>query len=144
MQKGNASALRRGRFSCEGQIYHITITCKKRYPYFNDPILARHAVLCLKRLTPEASTLAFVIMPDHIHWLMQLNQIKSLSETVRLFKIMVTKKTGVSVWQKGYHDHALRKEETVVDVARYIVLNPVRAGLCKSVRQYPWWDYVYL
>ncbi|WP_415883399.1 REP-associated tyrosine transposase [Neptuniibacter sp. QD72_48] len=144
MRKGNASALRRGRYSCTGHIYHIIITCKNRYPFFNDPSLARYAVLCLKRLTPEAFTLAFVVMPDHIHWLMKLNDIKNLSETVRLLKVMVTQKAGTPIWQSGYYDHALRKEEAIEDVARYIVLNPVRAGLCENVRQYPWWDYVYL
>jgi len=48
------------------------------------------------------------------------------------------------IWQDGYHDHALRAEESLEDVARYIVMNPVRAGLVKSVREYPLWDAKWL
>jgi len=49
-----------------------------------------------------------------------------------------------AIWQAGYHDHALRKEEDIRDVARYIVMNPVRAGLVRSVREYPLWDAKWL
>jgi putative transposase len=49
-----------------------------------------------------------------------------------------------SIWQDGYHDHALRREENIREVARYIVANPLRAGLVKSVRQYPHWDAKWL
>jgi REP element-mobilizing transposase RayT len=44
------------------------------------------------------------------------------------------------IWQKGFHDHAIRKEEDLRAVARYVVANPVRAGLVQSVRDYPHWD----
>jgi REP element-mobilizing transposase RayT len=48
------------------------------------------------------------------------------------------------IWQEGYYDHALRSEESLPDVARYIVMNPVRAGLVKSIRDYPLWDAQWL
>ena len=32
------------------------------------------------------------------------------------------------IWQKGYMDRAIRREEDLVRVARYIVANPLRAG----------------
>ncbi len=44
------------------------------------------------------------------------------------------------MWQKGFHDHAIREEEDLRAVARYVVANPVRAGLVQSVRDYPHWD----
>jgi hypothetical protein len=47
-------------------------------------------------------------------------------------------RTG-SIWQEGFHDHAIRREERLRDTARYIIANPVRAGLAKSVRDYPHW-----
>ncbi len=48
------------------------------------------------------------------------------------------------VWSKGFHDRALRTEGSLVDAARYIVRNPVRAGLAANVGQYPFWDAVWL
>ena len=47
-------------------------------------------------------------------------------------------------WQDGFHDHALRKEENVIEAARYIVANPLRAGLVSSVADYPHWDAVWV
>jgi REP element-mobilizing transposase RayT len=49
-----------------------------------------------------------------------------------------------AIWQDGYHDHALRSEENLQDAARYIVMNPVRAGLVESIREYPLWDAKWL
>ena len=143
MQKANAQSLRVGRYSQPNQIYHLTLTCANRRPVFSDPYLAKHAVYSIKRLTPEATTIAFVIMPDHIHWLMQLNDRKNLSHTVRLLKIFISHKAG-KIWQKGFYDHALRKEEDIKNIARYIILNPVRAGIVKTIREYSWWDCIYL
>lgn len=48
------------------------------------------------------------------------------------------------VWQKGYYDHALRDEENLAVVARYIVANPLRAGLARNVADYPLWDAVWI
>jgi putative transposase len=48
------------------------------------------------------------------------------------------------IWQDGFHDHALRKEEAVIDAARYIVANPLRAGLVGSVKDYSHWDAIWL
>jgi putative transposase len=48
-----------------------------------------------------------------------------------------------SVWLPGFHDHALRAEEATADVVRYIIENPVRAGLVKEVGAYPYWNMIW-
>jgi hypothetical protein len=48
------------------------------------------------------------------------------------------------VWQKGFYDHALREGEALQNVARYIVANPLRAGLVAHIGDYPLWDAVWL
>jgi hypothetical protein len=48
------------------------------------------------------------------------------------------------VWQSGFHDRALRHDEDLLDAARYIVANPLRAGLVKSLRMYSHWDACWL
>jgi hypothetical protein len=47
------------------------------------------------------------------------------------------------VWQPGYHDHALRREEDLVTVSRYLVANPLRAGLVAYIGNYPLWDAIW-
>jgi REP element-mobilizing transposase RayT len=52
--------------------------------------------------------------------------------------------TGVPMWQHGFHDQALRREEDLAAMARYVVRNPVRAGLVKKTGDYPHWDAIWL
>jgi hypothetical protein len=40
------------------------------------------------------------------------------------------------LWQDGYFDRVLRHEEATLDVLRYIILNPVRGGLCTDPTEY--------
>jgi REP element-mobilizing transposase RayT len=49
-----------------------------------------------------------------------------------------------SLWQRGFHDHALRRDEDQQQVARYIIANPLRAGLVEKIGDYPLWDAIWL
>ncbi|MGB7814803.1 MAG: hypothetical protein WBL28_00460 [Methylotenera sp.] len=51
---------------------------------------------------------------------------------------------GKPIWQPGFYDHAIRKDEDIVAIARYIIANPIRAGLVKRVGDHPHWDAVWL
>ena len=91
-----------------------------------------------------ARTLSFVVMPDHLHWLMALGDSKDLGETVQALKSLTTKRLGGKIFQKGFYDHALRQEEDIKGVARYMVANPLRAGLVDNINNYPHWDAIWL
>jgi len=41
------------------------------------------------------------------------------------------------LWQRSYFEHVLRDDEDPFQVARYILDNPVRAGLVQSPENYP-------
>jgi len=98
----------------------------------------------------QAETLAFVIMPDHVHWMLQITGDADLSSIVQIVKSVSAHDLNRQlerrgpIWQKGFHDHALRQEEDIRHAARYIIANPVRAGLVESVRDYPHWDAVWV
>ena len=83
-------------------------------------------------------------MPDHVHWLLQLEGNGRLSESVRVYKAKVSLILRQQIWQRGFHDHALREEGDVRDIARYIIANPLRAGLAERVGEYPYWDAIWL
>ena len=146
--KPGTKALRKGRASIPNQAYHLIATTKDRHPLFKDFQLARSAVLAINK--QPISTLAYVVMPDHIHWLLQIGH-----EAEDLGKLMQSMKTSISrmhcirfghgkIWQKGFYDHAIRRDEVLEDVARYIIYNPVRAGLVKTVREYSHWDAMWV
>ncbi|WP_271104573.1 REP-associated tyrosine transposase [Pseudomonas tohonis] len=144
--------LRIGRFSAYGQLYHITATTEGRQPLFADLACARLAIGEMRRLQDQRllESLAWVLMPDHLHWLLRLQGPLSLSQVIKLLKGRSSKRlgeqlgTGRRIWQRGFHDRALRREEDLQQVARYIVANPLRAGLVRSVRLYSHWEAVWV
>jgi REP element-mobilizing transposase RayT len=142
--------LRKNRVSETGRIYLITCVTHLREPFLSQFIYGRLLVQVLMKEKPHAETLAYVVMPDHLHWLIQLQenvQLGSLMRTVKCVsshQINQHSKRSGKFWQPGYHDHALRKEEDLVSVARYIVANPLRAGIVKRIGDYPLWDAIWL
>jgi REP element-mobilizing transposase RayT len=54
------------------------------------------------------------------------------------------KAVGLDLWQKGFHDRALRREDDLAEVARYVVSNPVRAGLVSKTGAYSHWDAIWV
>ncbi len=144
--------LRRGRFSSQYQIYHITTATYQRRKVLDNFIAGRAVVNALRRASRfgQADTLAFVVMPDHLHWLMQLTGNKQLSVTVNTVKSLSARAINQAggcegpVWQKGYFDRGLRRDEDIVTIARYIIANPIRAGLVKTVGDYPLWDAIWI
>lgn len=146
-----AHRLRFGRFSESGQIYLLTSVTRGRAPFFSDWQTGRLLVNAFRLAEEEgaARSLAWVVMPDHFHWLVELQNVhlpvlmcKTKSRAVRAFNGI----NGGShrLWQKGYHDRAVRKEEDVQAVARYIVANPIRAGLVTRIHDYPLWDAIWV
>jgi REP element-mobilizing transposase RayT len=91
------------------------------------------------------SLVAWVVMPDHVHLLASVEG-ERLAMVMRRLKgrtgraFLPGQGRAGPLWQRGYHEHALRREEDVVTIARYVCANPVRAGLVRSVRDYPLWD----
>ncbi len=91
-------------------------------------------------------SLAWVVMPDHLHWMFVLGAGAGLGEVMREYKgrsvrsINLARGVRGSLWQRAYYDHALRKEDDLHDMARYIMGNPLRAGLVTDVGDYPHWD----
>ncbi|SHF57134.1 REP element-mobilizing transposase RayT [Microbulbifer donghaiensis] len=142
--------LRFGQFSEPNRIYLITANCFQRQPIFSDLQRGRAFVRALMHSSRSAETLSYVVMPDHVQWLMQIRKGAELSAIVQKVKSQTSKALKRQDrqldrnWQRGFHDHALRKEEDLIAMARYVVANPLRAGLVKSLRDYPLWDAIWL
>lgn len=143
--------LRKGRVSIPGQIYFVTTTTRGRKPIFRDWVAA--TATCRTLAHPDtwgdATLLCWVLMPDHWHGLVQLGDRDALALAVNRFKARITKAVhgcGVAgaVWARAYHDHALRADEDVRAAARYIVANPMRAGIVIHACDYPFWGAVWM
>src|ERR1017187_1622840 len=142
----HSKRLRSGRVSLPHQVYLVTMVTESRAKIFAQYESAAVAARCLydETIARRADTFAFVVMPEHLHWLLQLGELSSLAETVRLYKAKVSVLLGQRIWQDGFHDHAVRTEENIADVARYMVANPLRAGLCDKIENYPYWNAIWI
>jgi REP element-mobilizing transposase RayT len=137
--------LRKGRHSQVGLVYHITAVTLNRIPFFSTLVNGRKLVLELMALQQrgEVETLCYVIMPDHFHWLMRLQK-GTLSAVVGQLKARTARAIGQAVWQSNFFDRALRSDEDLSRIARYIVANPLRSKLVARMEEYSLWDAVWL
>ena len=149
--KGYA-ALRRGRVSETGRVYLITVITWNRQRLFTHDAAAHPAITCFEdaRLLASNRMLAWVLMPDHTHWLLELGHGTDLSQSVSRIKSASARHVnarlgtrGQPVWERGFHDRAMRSEENLEAAADYLVANPVRAGLVGRVEDYPYWNCVW-
>jgi REP element-mobilizing transposase RayT len=146
-----AHRLRFGRYAEASRIYLLTTNTYQRRPVFRDFTLGRLVVDQFRNSQNSglANSMAWVVMPDHFHWLIELQQ-GNLSQLMQKTKSLsakaVRQATGDSnpLWQRGFHDRALRREEDLVKVARYVVANPLRAGLVQKLGDYPLWDAIWV
>ena len=146
------AALRRHRLHLPGHVYLVTATTLARQPFFKEFAPACKAARC--HLDPdvyrESRLLAWVLMPDHGHWLVQIGDGDHLASLMNRIKSATARayneeaRRSGALWARAYHERLLRGDDDVRDAARYLVANPVRAGWVKSVGDYPFWDAVWI
>jgi putative transposase len=145
-------ALRLGRASIANHAYFVTTNTAGRMRWFVDFEIARLVIAEMRRIhdRQDVDSLAWVLMPDHVHWLFVLRDNAGLATVMKEFKsrsaIAMNTRMGRigEVWQRGYYDHAIRGDEELLSVARYIIANPLRANLVDRLGSYPHWDAVWL
>lgn len=143
--------LRRGRYSEPGRAYLITAVVHNRQPLFRNFHLGRLLVAEFKQAHELnlINSLAWVVMPDHFHWLFELKdatlpQVVGRTTSLSTRSINHARGSKERFWQRGYHDRAIRTDEDLRKVARYIIANPLRAGLVEHIGDYPLWDAAWL
>lgn len=150
-RNAHAASLRRGRFSQPGYTYLVTTVIAGRRPLLADFQTARLLVAEMREACSVGAveSQAWVVMPDHLHWLLTLRQ-GSLSSLMKRIKARSSRRINQHLglagrlWQPGYHDRAARSDDDLRAMARYIVANPVRAGIVATVGDYPLWDAAWL
>ncbi len=143
--------------------YFVTFCTFDRRDVFSDHAIAQAVVSQFRRTCrrKKFAILAYCLMPDHVHLL-----VEGMSDTADFRRLIKSLKQSSSqacssrvrgagpvmrrvpshrgparrrypLWQEGYYDRVLRAEDDARVVARYIIENPVRAGLARAVEDYP-------
>jgi REP element-mobilizing transposase RayT len=123
--------------------YFVTVCTHHRLQAFDDlefGSLVRDQLLRQAQLRSIA-LLAYCLMPDHVHLLARGRTIDAdlrsfMQSWLTRAAYVWRKRGGERLWQSGYHDHVLRDEEPFLSVARYVILNPVRAGMVSTPDEY--------
>ncbi len=128
----------------------VTINTINRAPIFSSAPKAREVIETLYR-TQELHPFhlfAFVIMPDHCHFLVSVPPPFTISRLMNIVKSGVSHSIGEGpLWQPRFH---IRIIENIRGAIEYIHLNPVRAYLCEHPENYEWssasgkWDVTLL
>jgi putative transposase len=128
-------------------VFFITICTANKQACFSNGEVAKIVIdeIEFRRIHNEVKVFCFCLMPDHLHVLLSLteNYQESLQNWVSAFKRYTSKQVnelfGVKpLWQKNFYDHVVRKDESLLKIAEYIVNNPVRKGLASDWQKYPY------
>ena len=94
--------------------------------------LVKQIILEIPEHYPAITVDHMVIMPNHIHLLLQIHTdddgrpmtVPAISTVINQVKGAISKKAGFSVWQKGFYDHVIRGVQDYRDIWNYIEGNP--------------------
>jgi putative transposase len=125
--------------------YSLTFCVRARKQVFVTHGTVATTLMCFRETATQErfSVLAYCLMPDHTHLLVEGLEDRS---NLRRFAKLAKQRSGSQhksihgerLWQEGYYDHVLRSDESATAIARYILENPVRAGLVTHPSEYPY------
>jgi REP-associated tyrosine transposase len=123
--------------------YFLTFCTYRRRAHFCSSDIAAMVVRHFRRTARREgfAILAYCLMPDHAHLLVEGTRPESdlrrfVKGTKQSSGHVYSRMNDDPLWDEGYHDRVLRKDTDLREVARYIVWNPVRAGLTATPSQY--------
>jgi len=133
--------------------YFITICSYKKTKYFVKCDIAKIIIddlLFRCNNINQINLYCYCLMPDHLHLLLSLNRSysKSLKDWIANFKRYTSRKIHTKmkiqsgIWQRGFYEHIIRKHESLIQKAKYILGNPVRKGLSKDWESYKYSGFV--
>ena len=103
-------------------------------PLTNLGMMVKQVIYDIIRHYPAITVDHAVVMPNHIHLLLQINTdvdgrpmaAPTISTVINQTKGIISKKAGFCVWQKGFYDHVIRNDNDYRDIWNYIEGNPAK------------------
>ena len=124
--------------------YSLTLCTFERAKHFASDVIVGLVATEILRTAAECqfAVLAYCFMPDHLHLLVQgTSEEAALLPFIKLGRqraSRASRRSGVGIlWQDGYFERTLRRDEDLSSVAAYIAHNPVRAGLIEKAGDWP-------
>ncbi len=127
--------------------YFVTICLRDKHPYLEDPqqrLLLQEIWDSLPQRFPEVILDEFIIMPDHVHFILWLEpqgrNRPTLVDILRVYKSLTARAAnnylrskgyivGSQFWQRSFYDRVIRNEAELEQKRTYIRNNPVKDDL---------------
>ena len=136
----------------------ITIVTFNRNPILVKNIHLLRESFKIAKLKHNFEIFASVILPDHLHLILNLDDANDYSSIISLIKATFSKHIGEhellnikwklteskikkrekGVWQRRFIEHTIRDEKDLYNHLNYIHYNPVKHGAAKNVKD---WEY---
>jgi putative transposase len=131
------------RFQRAEALHFITFSCFHRLPFLEAPGPKEtvEAVLEQARARHQARVSAYVLMPEHVHMLINEPPTILVAQFLKALKQIASRKLRGDhgrFWQDRYFDANVHGESARSEVIRYIHRNPVKRGVVASPEQYRW------
>lgn len=140
---------RRARLVLPDVTAHLVQRGNNRAPCFHSEQDRSHYLFQLRRLSAPSGCAvhAYCLMTNHVHLLVTPEKAESCAKLMKQLGQLHTqyvnrvyRRTG-TLWESRFKSCLVQSEHYVLECYRYIELNPVRAGMVKHPRQYPWSSY---
>jgi putative transposase len=124
----------------EGAFFFLTINCVPRH--VNQLCHCEPGDAVLRSAAYQHRNLFWycrllLLMPDHLHAILAFSREPGMKAVVTNWKHFLARKPGIT-WQRDFFDHRLRDRYEEAEKFSYILLNPVRSGLCDRAEDWPW------
>jgi REP element-mobilizing transposase RayT len=114
--------------------------------YLRRPEIARmtvQAIHCQDQCLGHYCLHAYVVMANHVHLLVTPRvEVSRITQSLKRFTAREANRmldlTGQPFWQDESYDRLVRDRPEFQRIARYIEMNPVRAGLVQIPKDFPW------
>jgi len=142
------------RYYIPNAVVFITVVTHDRKPYLepaDDIELFWNTVRRVQTIHPFR-LLAYVILPDHFHWLMRVdsesgNFSSILHSIKRNYTLNFKKAHSITIpfnlWQERFWDHVIRDERDLNNHFDYIHWNPVKHGYVKRPEDWSYSTYLH-
>jgi putative transposase len=129
------------RFQQSAQSHFVTFTCYHWRQGFDQPAIYDLFVQVLEQMRCRFGLCiyGYVVMPEHVHLLLNEPERGLLANAIHYLKLSFSKRLGTGTfWQKRYYDRNIRNEREFREKLRYIHRNPVKRGLVPEPGEWKW------
>ena len=151
------------RIQQSGQSHFVTFSCYHRRLGFTSPEIYDLFLQCLEKMRQHFAMCiyGYVVMPEHVHLLVNEPGKGTLADAIHFLKLSFAKRVhsvvppvrpmvaqvrvrsldanlGSSFWQKRYYDRNVRDADEFKVKLRYLHRNPVKRGLVQEPGDWKW------